>query len=157
MSNPKASSLHSVALDWAFSQSYVADDSTVAFFRRLQDDGRVFGRRCRGCHKVLCPPRDVCGFCCSRTDRWIELESTGELRTLTIATTPFHGFPDPPYAFGFVQLGGASTALLGFLIGPNWNEPRNLSELIGSQCTLLPASGGGAAREGFSFRIDSGV
>ena len=153
MSNPDPHSIHSIALNWRLSQSYVADASTVEFLRRIRDDGRPFGRRCSGCHRVLCPPRDACGFCYSKTGRWIELGKTGELRTLTVAGVRFEGFPEPPYAFGFVQLDGASTALLGFLVGPDWNEQKNWSDLIGSRCSFELSSQRVGDWVDFSFRI----
>lgn len=153
MSNSAVSPIHTVALDWRLSQSYVADSSTVEFLRRIRDDGRPFGRSCSGCRRVLCPARDVCGFCCRKTDRWIELGKTGELRTLTVACVRFEGFPEPPYAFGFVQLDGASTALLGFLHGPDWNGQKNWSELIGSRCSLLLSPQRAGEWTDFSFQI----
>lgn len=152
MSDAKA--VHSVALAWQLSQSYVADASMVEFLRRIRDHGQPFGRRCSGCQRVLCPPRDICEFCCCRTDRWIELGKAGELRTLTVAGIRFGGFPEPPYAFGFVQLDGASTALLGFLQGPDWSGQNNWSELIGSRCAFQPKRRRLGNWLDFSFRID---
>lgn len=104
---------------------------------------------------MLRPARDVCGFCCRKTGRWIELGKTGKLRTLTVAGVHFGGFPEPPYAFGFVQLDGASTALLGFLHGPDWSGQQNWSELIRSRCAFVPKSRRVGGWLNFSFRIDS--
>lgn len=138
MPNAKVSAIHSIGLDWRLSQSYVADAATVEFLRRIRDDGRPFGRRCSGCHRVLCPARAVCEFCACKTDRWVELGTGGELRTLTVAGVRFDGFPEPPYAFGFVQLDGAATCLLGFLDGRDWSELKDWSDLIGSRCSFVP-------------------
>ena len=155
MSNPEDPEIHSIALAWRLSQSYVADASTVEFLRRIRDHGQPFGRRCSGCRRVLCPARAVCGYCCGKTDRWIELGKTGELRSLTVAGVRFDGFPEPPFAFGFVQLDGASTALLGFLHGPDWSEQKNWSELIGSRWSFVPNPKRVGAWMDFSFHIDS--
>jgi len=64
--------------------------------------------------------------------RWVRLEMHGVLRSLTVLATQFEGFPRPGYAFGYLQLAGADTALAGYLNGPDWTQASNWSDLIGT-------------------------
>src|SRR5205814_5004517 len=46
--------------------------------------GRIMGRECRGCGRVLVPPRMFCEQCFRPTDRWVEVPATGTVNTYSI-------------------------------------------------------------------------
>ena len=46
--------------------------------------GKILGRECRGCERVLVPPRMFCERCFRGTDSWVEVESTGVVQTFSI-------------------------------------------------------------------------
>jgi uncharacterized OB-fold protein len=48
-------------------------------------DGKILGRKCRKCDRVLVPPRMFCDWCYGPTDEWIELPDTGIIETFSIA------------------------------------------------------------------------
>ena len=46
--------------------------------------GRIMGRECRRCGRVLVPPRMFCEQCFRPTDRWVEVPATGTVTTFSI-------------------------------------------------------------------------
>ena len=60
-------------------------DTGVAVGRFLDGlrAGKVLGRACAGCGRVLVPPRMFCERCFRQTDRWVEVESTGVVQTFS--------------------------------------------------------------------------
>jgi acetyl-CoA C-acetyltransferase len=73
------------AVDHAVDARY-AWDTGVAIGRFLDGlrAGRILGRECRGCGRVLVPPRMFCERCFRGTDAWMEVESTGVVETFSI-------------------------------------------------------------------------
>ena len=61
-------------------------DAGVAVGRFLDGlrEGRLLGRECRSCERVLLPPRMFCERCFRSTDRWVEVGSTGTVQTYSI-------------------------------------------------------------------------
>ena len=61
-------------------------DAGVAISRYLDglEDGRILGRECRSCERVLVPPRMFCERCFRNTDGWVEVEATGIVQTFSI-------------------------------------------------------------------------
>jgi uncharacterized OB-fold protein len=73
------------ALDDAVDARY-AWDAGVAIGRYLDGlrEGRILGRECRGCERVLVPPRMFCERCFRPTDAWTPVEPTGVVQTFSI-------------------------------------------------------------------------
>ncbi|HXL42286.1 MAG TPA: Zn-ribbon domain-containing OB-fold protein [Actinomycetota bacterium] len=46
--------------------------------------GRIMGRECRRCGRVLVPPRMFCEQCFRPTDGWVEVPGTGTVNTYSI-------------------------------------------------------------------------
>jgi uncharacterized OB-fold protein len=46
--------------------------------------GRILGRECRVCERVLVPPRMFCEQCFRPTDRWVEVPATGTVATFSV-------------------------------------------------------------------------
>jgi hypothetical protein len=61
-------------------------DAGVAIGRYLDGlrEGRLLGRECHGCERVLVPPRMFCERCFRGTDAWVEVEQTGVVQTFSI-------------------------------------------------------------------------
>jgi len=61
-------------------------DAGVAVGRYLEGlrEGRILGRECRGCERVLVPPRMFCERCFRGTDAWVEVKATGVVQTFSI-------------------------------------------------------------------------
>ncbi len=73
------------AVDDALDARY-AWDAGVAIGRFLDalKAGRIVGRTCQGCGRVLVPPRMFCERCFRETDGWAEVEPTGVVQTYSI-------------------------------------------------------------------------
>jgi acetyl-CoA C-acetyltransferase len=61
-------------------------DAGVAIGRYLDGlrAGRILGRQCRACERVLVPPRMFCERCFRGTDAWVEVSQTGVVQTFSI-------------------------------------------------------------------------
>jgi uncharacterized OB-fold protein len=61
-------------------------DTGVAIGRYLAElkNGRLVGRKCARCQRVLVPPRMFCEQCFVPTTEWVELADTGTVQTLAI-------------------------------------------------------------------------
>jgi uncharacterized OB-fold protein len=102
------------AVDHALRASY-AWDAGVAISRFLDGlaDGRLLGRECRGCDRVLVPPRMFCERCFRPTDAWVEVESTGVVQTFSIAHVRWDMEPlERPDLPAVISIDGSSGGLL---------------------------------------------
>lgn len=73
------------AVDHRLDSRY-AWDAGVAIGRFLDglQQGKILGRECRGCERVLVPPRMFCERCFRETDGWVQVEHTGMVQTYSI-------------------------------------------------------------------------
>jgi uncharacterized OB-fold protein len=73
------------AVDFSVDARY-AWDAGVAVGRFLEGlrTGKILGRECRRCGRVLVPPRMFCERCFRGTDAWLEVESTGVVQTYSV-------------------------------------------------------------------------
>jgi uncharacterized OB-fold protein len=119
---------------WDLTYRHSAGVVASEFFRALEEEGRLLGRRCPSCERVLLPPRPFCDRCYVDTTEWIEVADTGVLETFTIVYTKFAGLPDPPYAIAYVRLDGGDTAILNYVRG------LELEDMDASVAALEPGS-----------------
>jgi hypothetical protein len=63
-------------------------DTGQAIGRYLEElrNGRLVGRRCRACARVLIPPRMHCERCWRATDAWVILADTGTVNTFSLCS-----------------------------------------------------------------------
>ena len=54
----------------------------------------------------------------------------GRIEAFTIVYEEFKTLPDPPYAFGYVLLDGADTAIGGFFRGIDLKDPAKAAQLL---------------------------
>ena len=47
--------------------------------------GKIIGRTCKHCERVIVPPRMFCEYCFKPTDDWIYLKDTGKVETFSIS------------------------------------------------------------------------
>jgi uncharacterized OB-fold protein len=73
------------AVDFAVDARYAWDTGiAVGEYLRGLKAGRILGRECRGCRRVLVPPRMFCEQCFRPTDRWVQVRDTGRVNTFSI-------------------------------------------------------------------------
>lgn len=116
---------------WDFEYRYFAGETASRFFHELAN-GRIYGRRCPSCGKVLVPARSFCDACYVETGEWVEVGPEGRLDIFTIVATKFPGLPDPPFVIGYVTLDGADTAILNHVGG------LDLSDIDAAVARLMP-------------------
>jgi len=61
-------------------------DAGVAIGRYLEElkAGRLIGRRCDNCRRIMIPPRMFCEWCFCPTDEWVYLQDTGTVKTFSL-------------------------------------------------------------------------
>jgi acetyl-CoA C-acetyltransferase len=75
--------------------------------------GRILGRECRGCERVLVPPRMFCERCFRGTDAWVEVEATGVVQTYSVCHVRWDMEPlEPPELPAVVAIDGSDGGLL---------------------------------------------
>jgi acetyl-CoA C-acetyltransferase len=93
-------------------------DAGVAVGRFLDGlrAGKILGRECRSCERVLVPPRMFCERCFRETDRWIQVEHTGAVQTYSICHVSWDMQPlEPPEIPAVVSVDGSDGGLLHVL------------------------------------------
>ena len=93
-------------------------DAGIAVGRFLEGlrAGRIMGRTCSGCERVLVPPRMFCERCFRATDRWVEVETTGTVQTYSVCHVAWDMQPlDPPQLPAVIAIDGSHGGLLHLL------------------------------------------
>jgi uncharacterized OB-fold protein len=72
---------------------------------------------------VLVPPRSFSDETLLPTTDWVKVGPGGRIEAFTIVYEKFNNLPDPPYAFGYVLLDGADTALGGYFKDIDLKDP----------------------------------
>jgi len=102
---------------------YTAGSGGQIFFTALKQDGKLIGTRCAPCAQVYVPARSFCERCFSALTETVELKRTGRLMSYT--SCYFDRDRQPllrPLALALVQLDGATTFVLHYLLGVDDSE-----------------------------------
>lgn len=144
-----------VKQEWSLTYQHVADEATATFLEALRDDGRLLGRRCPQCRRVLVPPLPICDMDHCATDGWVELPLSGQLQMATVVFRPVPGLPDPPYALAYVRIDEADTAIPGRVEGLDLSSPENVRDEMrpGRKVELLIANQRVGRISDLSFRL----
>lgn len=82
--------------------------------------GRILGRRCDACGRVLLPPRMFCEECFRLTDDWVELRALGTVTAFSVCTVAWDmqplAEPEIPAVIA-LEGGGPSASILHKLGG----------------------------------------
>ena len=102
---------------WTSTYRHALGETASYFYTEIRDNKKIFGRRCATSGRVLVPPRAFSDQTLKPTTDWVEVGPGGVIEAFTMVYEDFQGLPPPPYAFGYVMLDGADTALGGFFRG----------------------------------------
>lgn len=86
----------------------------VAVSRYLDElrNGKIVGRRCGKCRRVVVPPRMFCEWCFRPTDSWVYLEDTGTVNTFAISYIAADATRiKEPIIPAVIEIDGASTGM----------------------------------------------
>lgn len=89
-------------------------DAGIAISRYLQElkAGRLIGRGCPECNRVLVPPRMFCESCFCPTDRWVHLKDTGTVITFSRCYITWNMVQlEEPQMPAVVEIDGASPGM----------------------------------------------
>ena len=87
--------------------AWAAGIAISAFLEGLKR-GKILGRKCVGCGRVLVPPRMFCERCFRPTDEWVELPGTGVVETFSVSYIDTDANRvEEPILVGTVALDGA--------------------------------------------------
>ena len=89
-------------------------DTGVAIGRFLEElkAGRLVGRRCHKCRRVMIPPRMFCEMCFRPSDEWVTLQNTGRVKTFSLCyvTWDMKRLKDPQIP-AVIDIDGASPGM----------------------------------------------
>lgn len=108
---------------WNITYNHALGETASWFFVQIRDNAKLYGRRCGKTGRVLVPPRAFSDQTLEPTTEWVEVGPGGRIETFTIVLEPFQNLPEPPYAFGYVLLDNADTAICGFFKGIDLGDP----------------------------------
>ena len=108
---------------WNITYDHALGETASFFFTQIRDHAKIFGRREAKSGRVLVPPRAFSDQSLEPTTEWVEVGPGGRIATFTIVYETFRGLPDPPYAFGYVTLDRADTAIGGLFKGIDLRVP----------------------------------
>jgi uncharacterized protein len=109
---------------------YTAGTGGQIFFHALKTQGKLIATRCVPCAQIYLPARSFCERCFAELKEQVEVKRTGRLVSYTVCYVDRDGARlRRPVALGLVQLDGATTFFLHYLLGVN--DPREVK--IGSR------------------------
>lgn len=72
-------------------------------------NGKIVGRKCRKCERVIVPPRMFCEHCFGPTDEWVYLKDSGTVETFSISYLDADARRiKEPILIGVISIDGAS-------------------------------------------------
>ncbi|MFB7224593.1 Zn-ribbon domain-containing OB-fold protein [Streptomyces sp. NPDC056227] len=114
---------------WDLSYKHALGETTSKFLGALTE-GKILGRRCPSCERVLVPAKSFCDRDHTSTTDWVEVANIGAIEMFTIVYEPFRNLPAPPYALAYVTLDGADTALVGYVRGIDLSDKERAIEAL---------------------------
>jgi uncharacterized OB-fold protein len=96
---------------------WAAGEVGTRYLQSLRDEKKFLGTRCPKCDKVYHIPRRNCPDCFEECSQWVELGSSGTLKTFTVVRKHHPELcPLPlPFGYGVITLEGADTGFLHLL------------------------------------------
>jgi uncharacterized OB-fold protein len=75
-----------ITFKWRPNAKY-AWSAGIAYGRFLDElkAGRIIGRRCSRCERIIVPPRMFCEHCFAATDEWVYVKDTGTINTFSLS------------------------------------------------------------------------
>jgi uncharacterized OB-fold protein len=113
---------------WNIGYEHALGETASWFYVQIRDHAKIYGRRDPKSGRVLVPPRSFSDQTLEPTTEWVEVGPGGRIETFTIVYEQFKTLPPPPYAFGYVLLDRADTAIGGYFRGIDLADPAKAAE-----------------------------
>ncbi|MSP05103.1 MAG: hypothetical protein EXR05_07660 [Acetobacteraceae bacterium] len=115
---------------WNITYTHALGETASWFFAQIRDNAKIYGKRCAKTNRVLVPPRAFSDETLLPTTDWVEVGPGGRIEAFTFVYEEFKNLPPPPYAFGYVLLDGADTAIGGYFKGVELTDPHQAAEFL---------------------------
>ena len=107
-----------ITTSWDPKLEYAWDDG-VAIGRYLAElkNGRIIGKHCRKCDRVMLPPRLFCELCWRPTDEWVYVQDTGTINTFCVSHVNWKAGRldieggERPYTPAVIEIDGAAPGM----------------------------------------------
>ena len=117
---------------------YTVGTGGEIFFRALKEHGKLIGTRCPTCNQVYAPARSFCERCFSKLTEEVEVGPKGTLVSYTFCYFDRDRQPlNPPLPLALVQLEGATTVMLHYLLDPPSAENTTIGSTV--EAVIKPA------------------
>jgi len=94
--------------------AYDTGQAIGAYLDALKE-GRLIGRSCKKCGRIMIPPRMFCELCFCPTDQWVDLKDTGKVNTFSICNVNWDASRLPagakPHLPAVIEIDGASEGM----------------------------------------------
>jgi uncharacterized OB-fold protein len=121
-------------VDWHVKAHYAWDCGiALSYFFEGLKNGKIYGRRCPKCKRVMVPPRMFCELCFHLTDKWILLKDTGRVNTFSVSYLNWDASRrEKPQVPAVIEIDGASEGMgiLHLIAHPEKIEWENLEEVL---------------------------
>ncbi len=99
--------------DWHGKIQYAWDSgAAIGKFLAGLKEGKLFGRTCNQCGRVVIPPRMFCERCFRQNDEWVELKDTGRINTFSVSFVNWDASRrDTPQVPAVIEIDGASPGM----------------------------------------------
>jgi uncharacterized OB-fold protein len=98
----------------AVKYAWSCGEAMSRFLNELKN-GRLIGRKCNKCNRVIFPPKMFCEFCYRPTDEWVYLPDTGTVMTYSLSYLDKDANRiEEPILVGVIAIDGASENM-GFM------------------------------------------
>ena len=123
---------------WNITYDHALGIVASEFYTRIRDEAAIYGKRTAGSGKVMVPPRSFSDETLLPTTDWVKVGPGGKIEAFTIVYEKFNNLPPPPYAFGYVLLDGADTALGGYFKGVDLSDAATAAKVlaVGTRVTV---------------------
>ncbi len=99
--------------EWRGKIDYAWDSgAAIGQFLAALKDGKLLGRKCHGCQRIVIPPRMFCEKCFRRSDEWVELKDTGRINTFSVSFVNWDASRrSTPQVPAVIEIDGASPGM----------------------------------------------
>ncbi|MEW6201059.1 MAG: Zn-ribbon domain-containing OB-fold protein, partial [bacterium] len=89
-------------------------DAGMAIGRYLEElkNGRLIGKKCNKCGRIMIPPRMFCELCFRPSDEWVYLKDTGRVNTYSVCYVNWDASRvEEPFLPAVIEIDGASEGM----------------------------------------------
>jgi uncharacterized OB-fold protein len=99
--------------EWRGKINYDFDPGVaIGQFLAGMKEGKLLGRKCHQCGRIVIPPRMFCELCFRRNDEWVELRDTGRINTFSVSYVNWDASRrEKPQVPAVIEIDGASPGM----------------------------------------------